>query len=71
VGPLGLEPRTPGLKGRCSNQLSYRPSLLSLRLIFKIEKALTLTTFYYKTALVCHMAVAKKKKIGLFFKLNY
>lgn len=24
-GPLGLEPRTPCLKGRCSNQLSYGP----------------------------------------------
>lgn len=23
VRPLGLEPRTPALKGRCSNQLSY------------------------------------------------
>ena len=26
-GPLGLEPRTPCLKGRCSNQLSYGPEL--------------------------------------------
>ena len=26
VGPLGLEPRTPGLKVRCSNQLSYGPT---------------------------------------------
>ena len=25
-GPLGLEPRTPCLKGRCSNQLSYGPT---------------------------------------------
>lgn len=25
-GPLGLEPRTPCLKGRCSNQLSYGPA---------------------------------------------
>ena len=25
VGPLGFGPRTPCLKGRCSNQLSYRP----------------------------------------------
>lgn len=24
-GPLGLEPRTPCLKGRCSNRLSYGP----------------------------------------------
>lgn len=26
VGPLGLEPRTNGLKVRCSNQLSYGPT---------------------------------------------
>ena len=24
-GPMGLEPMTPCLKGRCSNQLSYGP----------------------------------------------
>ena len=24
-GPVGLEPTTPCLKGRCSNQLSYGP----------------------------------------------
>lgn len=27
-GPMGLEPMTPCLKGRCSNQLSYGPGLL-------------------------------------------
>ena len=27
-GPVGLEPTTPCLKGRCSNQLSYGPKLL-------------------------------------------
>lgn len=25
-GPLGFEPRTRGLKGHCSNQLSYGPT---------------------------------------------
>ena len=28
VGLVGLEPTTPALSRRCSNQLSYRPSLL-------------------------------------------
>ncbi len=27
-GPMGLEPMTPCLKGRCSNQLSYGPATL-------------------------------------------
>ena len=31
VGPLGLEPRTPWLWVRCSNQLSYRPGWISHR----------------------------------------
>lgn len=26
-GPVGLEPTTRGLKGHCSNQLSYGPGL--------------------------------------------
>ena len=30
VSREGLEPSTPGLKGPCSNQLSYRPKLLML-----------------------------------------
>ena len=29
-GPVGLEPTTPCLKGRCSNQLSYGPVIFSL-----------------------------------------
>ena len=33
-GPLGLEPRTPCLKGRCSNQLSYGPAINSLNIAF-------------------------------------
>ena len=28
VSREGLEPSTPGLKGPCSNQLSYRPKFL-------------------------------------------
>ena len=28
MGPLGLEPRTNGLKVRCSNQLSYGPTAM-------------------------------------------
>ncbi len=31
VGPLGLEPRTNGLKVRCSNQLSYGPRAILTR----------------------------------------
>src|ERR1700738_2242573 len=30
VGEAGLEPTTPGLEGRCSIQLSYSPTMLSL-----------------------------------------
>ena len=30
-GPLGLEPRTPCLKGRCSNRLSYGPVSFDVR----------------------------------------
>ncbi len=29
-GPVGLEPTTPCLKGRCSNRLSYGPALKKL-----------------------------------------
>src|SRR6266567_9456665 len=30
VGEAGIEPTTPGLEGRCSIQLSYSPTMLSL-----------------------------------------
>ena len=30
VGLVGLEPTTPALSRRCSNQLSYRPSAINL-----------------------------------------
>ena len=39
-GPLGLEPRTPCLKGRCSNRLSYGPVIirvLSVILFFNVR----------------------------------
>ena len=36
-GPVGLEPTTPCLKGRCSNRLSYGPSMFADQgLLFKI-----------------------------------
>ena len=28
-GPVGLEPTTPCLKGRCSNRLSYGPIMIA------------------------------------------
>ncbi len=37
VGQLGFEPRTRGLKGPCSNQLSYRPKSIGLVNYTEIE----------------------------------
>ena len=39
-GPLGLEPRTPCLKGRCSNRLSYGPiaSIIQEYIIYNFVK---------------------------------
>ena len=34
VGLVGLEPTTPALSTRCSNQLSYSPNAVLLRLLF-------------------------------------
>ena len=34
VGLVGLEPTTPALSRQCSNQLSYRPKLLTLEFSF-------------------------------------
>src|SRR3989337_3761654 len=31
VGPEGIEPSTPALRGRCSNQLSYGPKWSGIR----------------------------------------
>ena len=48
VGLVGLEPTTPALSRRCSNQLSYRPSGINLnvnevraapiRLMYQLQK---------------------------------
>ncbi len=38
VGLVGLEPTTPALSTRCSNQLSYRPACLFLRLFSTVDK---------------------------------
>ena len=37
VGLIGLEPMTPALSRRCSNQLSYRPSGVPFVRNFKFE----------------------------------
>ena len=37
VGLIGLEPMTPALSRRCSNQLSYRPSGVPFARNFKFE----------------------------------
>src|SRR5688572_17522308 len=37
VGLVGLEPTTPALSTRCSNQLSYRPALLPAVLLFLLH----------------------------------
>ena len=38
VGLMGLEPMTPALSGRCSNQLSYRPNCFSGRLLWVLPR---------------------------------
>ncbi len=35
-GLVGFEPTTRGLRGHCSNQLSYRPVILAIRAILTI-----------------------------------
>ena len=42
-GPMGLEPMTPCLKGRCSNQLSYGPGPYAL---YTNRGALSISAFY-------------------------
>jgi hypothetical protein len=37
VGLIGLEPMTPALSRRCSNQLSYRPRGVPLARNFKFQ----------------------------------
>ena len=37
VGLIGLEPMTPALSRRCSNQLSYRPRGVPIARNFKFE----------------------------------
>ena len=51
-GPLGLEPRTPCLKGRCSNQLSYGPAYS--RAIRK-QKIAYAANIYYRFNLLLSM----------------
>jgi hypothetical protein len=46
-GPVGLEPTTRGLKGHCSNQLSYGPEIKyglkqGVLSVFLTEKSITL-----------------------------
>ena len=39
-GPEGLEPSTPGLRGPCSNQLSYGPAFASKNIITYLCKTM-------------------------------
>ena len=70
-GPVGLEPTTPCLKGRCSNQLSYGPaSELAALSCFALQQKLRLKPMFFLTKLhsvanrllglqfwVCHFCV--------------
>ena len=44
VGLVGLEPTTPALSRRCSNQLSYRPKPVAGNLVAQIAGDIPATT---------------------------
>ena len=47
-GPVGLEPTTPCLKGRCSNQLSYGP--ITLIKVTTLQRYLSMFSFLIVTS---------------------
>ena len=56
VSREGLEPSTPGLKGPCSNQLSYRPRNVKYRVSVGVRPNVS----YYITLLAfCEDCTAK------------
>ena len=50
-GPVGLEPTTPCLKGRCSNRLSYGPSFDVILLVYEENNSLYYLDFREKVNL--------------------
>gem|GEM_PF-1777734 len=51
VGQLGFEPRTRGLKGPCSNQLSYRPKSVaepSYYTVFSLKPSMMTAVFVFQ-----------------------
>lgn len=61
-GHLGLEPRTRGLKGRCSNQLSYGPTIL--------EDNRNFTTFPLLLSMRVHTRLQLTRKRGMMPKMQ-
>jgi len=55
VGLVGLEPTTPALSRRCSNQLSYRPNKLKSLMLLLFKRLISVN--------VCSQALFSRKEV--------
>ena len=69
VGLVGLEPTTPALSRRCSNQLSYRPSYTTLNVnevrVAPIRLMYQLENFFRSRLLLCKTTADKNGRKNL------